>query len=125
MEKRTIIAFVLSFLVLITWSMIFSKKQTPAPEKAREELPKEMTQVRPETVPRPKKSPVPAQLPKAFEQTITPETHEKEIIVDTPLYRAIFSSAGATIKSFQLKTYRLTTDPESPFVELAQIKERG
>ena len=81
MEKRTIIAFVLSFLVLITWSMVFTKKQKPDPEKVREELPKEMTQVRPETVPQQEKSLTPAQIPKAVEPTVAPETHEKEIIV--------------------------------------------
>ena len=85
MEKRTIIAFVLSFLVLIIWSMVFTQKQKPAPEKVQEELPKETTQAPPETVPRPEKSLPPAQIPKAVEAApaVAPETHEKEIIVET------------------------------------------
>ena len=40
--------------------------------------------------------------------------------VETPLYRAVFSSTGASIKSFKLKKYHLTADPDSPLVELAR-----
>ena len=108
MEKRTIIAFALSFLVLIIWSMLFTQKHRPAPEKARENVQEELPAAKPETIARQEKSPAPAPMPKEVEPAVTPETHEKGILVETPLYRAIFSSAGAAIKSFQLKKYRLT-----------------
>ena len=42
----------------------------------------------------------------------------KEVTVETPLYRAVFSSTGASIKSFKLKKYRLTADLDAPLVEM-------
>jgi len=38
--------------------------------------------------------------------------------VETPLYRAVFSSTGASIKSFKLKKYRLTAELDSPLIEM-------
>lgn len=50
-----------------------------------------------------------------------PETVEREIIVDTPLYSAKWSNAGGFIQSFKLKEYRETAEKGSPFVELANL----
>jgi YidC/Oxa1 family membrane protein insertase len=48
---------------------------------------------------------------------------EKEIKVETPLYEAVFTSRGATIKSFKLKKYKTTKEPGSPLVELINITD--
>ena len=48
---------------------------------------------------------------------------EKEVEIDTPLYRAIFSNVGPTIKSFKLKKYYQTIAPDSPLVELVNLKD--
>jgi YidC/Oxa1 family membrane protein insertase len=32
--------------------------------------------------------------------------HEKDVVVETPLYRAVFTTRGAALKSFQLKRYQ-------------------
>ena len=42
----------------------------------------------------------------------------KDVHVETPLYHAVFSSAGARMKSFRLKKYHTTPDTKSPLVEL-------
>ncbi|MBW1941233.1 MAG: hypothetical protein JRJ51_00180, partial [Deltaproteobacteria bacterium] len=53
MEKKALIAFVLSFLILILWSMLFQQKQ-PAPPKQEPapqvETPQQATQTKPPAV---------------------------------------------------------------------------
>ncbi len=123
MEKRTIIAFALSFLVLILWSYLYTPKHkqvAPKKEDLREETRKFAPE--PETPPAFKPS-ISQDTGQAPETSVAPLTSQKEIKVETPLYRAVFSNEGAAIKSFKLKDYRLTTDPESPLVELVNLKK--
>jgi len=125
MEKRMIVAFVLSFLILMVWSFLFApkQKQTPPSEKEIQEKAKETIAKSPET---PHLKPV--ILPKRDQKKdtlIKSNMEEKEVKVETPLYRAIFSSAGAIIKSFKLKRYHLTKDPDSPLIELVNLEENG
>ena len=123
MEKRTILAFVLSFLILLGWSYFFAPKQEEAP-------PQEATtpQKKERPLTEPVKSPdlsVAKTIPEDHpERSIVPKTEEKEIQVETPFYRAVFSNVNATIKSIKLKKYRLTTDPHSPLIELVHTGEK-
>jgi YidC/Oxa1 family membrane protein insertase len=114
MEKKTILAFVLSFAVLILWSILFApqpaqKTDSPAKEEA----------AAPQTAPAATAQPGPGvQKMEKPAETKALKAEEKAVVVETPLYRAVFSSTGASIKSFKLKKYRLTADPDSPQVEL-------
>jgi YidC/Oxa1 family membrane protein insertase len=123
MDKRTILAFVLCFIILISWSFLFGPKQDKTPvkeETVQKELPDEKheTPKVPET-----KSPEPSQiLPKA-EKVVIPEADEKEIEINTPLYRAVFTNVGPAIRSFKLKKYRQTIDSASPLIELVTVKK--
>jgi len=123
MDKRTILAFALSFIVLVGWSLFFGPKQEQAPtgrDIPSAEAPKESVESQ--------KTPAlshPARLPGTKEIPVEaiPRPDEKEIEIDTPLYKAIFSNVGPTIRSFKLKKYRQTTDPDSPLVELVNFKK--
>ena len=149
MEKNTIFAFILSFLVLILWLFFFSHKQekvpvseapqgkqttkqtttqTTTPSTTQTTTPSttpSTTQTKsPEaTLPQPQVSPPqgPSVVPKEMPSTRMVE--EKEISVETPLYSAVFSNVGPTIKSFRLKNYHLTTNPDSPWVELVDTDD--
>ncbi|UCF83267.1 MAG: membrane protein insertase YidC [Desulfobacteraceae bacterium] len=123
MEKRTILAFILSFLVLILWSYLFapSKDQVPKKDESTEmEAPKKVSEA-PETPsiihPAISKAPV-----KTHTELIS-KANEKQIEIDTPLYRAVFTNNGPTIKSFSLKKYRKTTDPNSPSIDLIHLEK--
>ncbi len=123
MEKRTILAFALSFLVLILWSFLFnpSKDQVSKKGETPETVASKTVSQSPETASAPH-----AALSKAPEKTkfkLAPETDEKEVVVDTPLYRAVFTNAGPTIKSFKLKEYRESIDPDSPLIELINLQQ--
>lgn len=116
MEKKTILAFVLSLAVLIGWSVLFA----PKPVEKKEPPPKEEV-LKPSTAATADFQPAPPSqttVPSEPSQAATAE--EKEVVVDTPLYRAVFSTTGAAIKSFKLKKYRVTAESTSPLVEIAR-----
>ncbi len=121
MDKKTILAFALSFVVLVGWSLFFA----PEPQK---QPPKETTGENTQPVTESEKSPVavsPLSTPKAAGASKQSETQleEKRIEIDTPLYKAVFSNVGPTIKSFRLKKYHQTVNPESPLVELVTLEQ--
>ena len=121
MEKRVIVAFVLSILVLLAWSLLFAPKPPEAPQK------EEVTRVEKEKgVPQPVAPPIAKEPtpPKEVEKRL-PTAKEKEIVVETPLYKAVFTNAGPTIKSFKLKKYRETPQSNSPMIDLAHLGESG
>ena len=62
---------------------------------------------------------VPSETPPASASNV----HEKEVEVETPLFKAVFSNVGPTIKSFKLKEYYQTTKPNSPLIELVNLKK--
>jgi YidC/Oxa1 family membrane protein insertase len=98
MEKRTLIAVVLSLIVLLGWSFLQQKIAPPKPRPAeqspmKKETPGEKAQV-------PPLAPPSAALPE------TKETSASDVTVETDLYKAVFSTEGAIIKSWELKTYK-------------------
>lgn len=124
MEKRTIVAFVLSFVILVGWSVFFGPKQKQAPKEGN--LPPVEAPAR--SSPQAPKStelapPAPSQKPVETPSKKPTRADEKEVEIDTPLYRAIFSNVGPTIKSFKLKKYYQTVAPNSPWVELVNLKD--
>jgi YidC/Oxa1 family membrane protein insertase len=123
MEKRTILAFALSFLVLILWSFLFnpSKDQVSKKGETPETVAPKTVSQSPQTTSAPH-----ATISKAPETTkikLAPETDEKEVVVDTPLYRAVLTNAGPTIKSFKLKDYRESIEPDSPLIDLINLQQ--
>ena len=121
MEKNLILAVILSFIILFIWYSLFTpKQQQVAPEK--EAIHGEQGIDLPEKV----TLPPPAQpdaAPDEIEKPAATLIKEKEIRVETPLYSAVFSNKGATIKSFKLKKYRVNIEPDSPPVELVKLKQ--
>jgi len=114
MEKRLLIAIVLSFLVLLLYQMLFVKKKPPPeapPEPAREErvvrkekaLPPSETLAKQEII--------------QEEREIQPisEEVEKQIRVETSLYQAVWSNKGGVLKSWKLKEHQ---DEEKNDLEL-------
>ncbi len=121
MEKRVVIAFVLSILVMLAWALLFAPKSPKAPPK------EEVTRVEKEkAVPESLQPSIakPPTLPKEEAKRL-PTVKEKEIVVETPLYRAVFTNVGPTVKSFKLKKYRKTPQPNSPMIDLVHLGESG
>lgn len=123
MDKKTILAFALSFVVLVGWSLFFS----PEPKQPPAEKGPVAGNIQPLS---PKNGKGPSNSASVSSPKIAPSTEqpvikreEKKIEVDTPFYKAVFSNVGPTLKSFQLKKYHQTTDPDSPFVEMVTLEQ--
>lgn len=123
MEKRTILAFLLSFLVLVIWMAIFGPKQDQQ-HRDKTAIDKEA----PGEISRPPGSPgierpVTLQPPEQKPREAALKEAKKEIEINTPLYKVVFGNAGPTIKSIELKKYRQTLAPDSPLIELVSLEK--
>lgn len=98
MEKRTLLAVVLSIMILVGWQYFFQPKpvpQQPTPIEKTEPAAKARTETAlSEIAPQ-----MPGQPPLAAEKT------GSDVTVETDLYKAVFSTKGAIVKSWQLKKH--------------------
>ena len=98
MEKRTIIAVVLSIAILIGYSYFFQSK--PVPKQPEPPVKNETKSDAPL-----KKEITPVQSP-SFQTSIPQESQEADIIVETELYKAVLTNKGGIIRSWELKKYK-------------------
>ena len=100
MEKRALIALVISFIVFIGFGYVQQKYLPQQPP---------VTPTSEEQSAAPQKSPGPAPVaapPAAAPAAPLPGAHQaKDVVVDTPLYHAVFTEQGARVKSFRLKRF--------------------
>ncbi|MBI5408225.1 MAG: membrane protein insertase YidC [Nitrospirae bacterium] len=107
MEKRTLFAVILSILILVGWSYFF-QKPAQKPKPAQQPPLKTEQAVKPEAQ---QPAVQPLDLPPAAQGAAA-----SDITVETDLYKAVFSTEGAIIKSWELKTYK--DDGKMPVVLL-------
>ncbi len=123
MEKRLILAIVLSFLVLVGYQLLVvkPKAESPLPSQPVEEA---------SSLPQapPVKTTAPEQVPAEAETVPPPETgevpaveasSETTVTVDTPLYRASWSNRGGVLKSWSLKRH---TNKAGEDLELVSLR---
>ncbi len=112
MEKRALIAVVLSLLILILYQEWVARQYgtPPAPPQGEKEK-----KVEKSAAPSPKAQPV---LQEAKPIAHPRQESVKEIRVETDHYVALFTSQGARLKSFTLKHYRTSVDEKSPPFEM-------
>ncbi|MBI5676530.1 MAG: membrane protein insertase YidC [Nitrospirae bacterium] len=98
MEKRTLIAVALSIVILVGWSYFFQPKPVPQkPASVEQTKPAEKSQTdQALSVPAPQN---PEQI------SLTADSSGSDVTVETDLYKAVFSTKGAIVKSWQLKKY--------------------
>ena len=100
MEKRLLLAIVLSFGVLFLYQLVFKPSQQPVSELAADiEKAPEQKSV-PKLLVKPPETPTEQEFQAAEAET------EQDIIVDTPLYRAVWNNRGAQLESWRLKEYK-------------------
>jgi YidC/Oxa1 family membrane protein insertase len=99
MEKRVLIALLISFIVFIGFGYV-QQKYLPHPPPVPK--PNEEQQAAA------KKLPSPEPVKPAVSPPVAPPAvgHQaQDVIVETPLYRAVFTEQGARVKSFRLKKF--------------------
>ncbi len=104
MEKRAVIALVLSLLIFLVFGY-FQQRMAPVPPPDAGPPAEKTTAGAPAPAPSPTAAPAAVPRP-APSPAAAPGSHPaREVTVDTPLYRAVFTEEGARIKSFELKKY--------------------
>jgi YidC/Oxa1 family membrane protein insertase len=114
MEKRTVVALVLTMAVIFAWQFFFTpQQQAPtkgAPAQAQQQVPQTQT---PTQAPAPAAGqtatpPVPAGATAPASAPVTPVVLKstKQIIVDTPKMTVTFGDLGGGITSVKLKEYK-------------------
>lgn len=110
MNRQTLIAIVLMVAILMGYQYYMAKSRPPGPAEQK-----------------PQETPTPAPPERETPPELTPETlsrlassssrtHEVEILVETNLVRAVISTRGGRLKSWQLKKY---LEPDGRPVEMA------
>jgi YidC/Oxa1 family membrane protein insertase len=111
-NKRLILALVLSFLVLVLYQVIFMKNKPqpeaqPQPQKPAL-IEKQAQPTAEETLPTP-----PAQAPEKEDKIGEAQRYEEikaqveeQVVIDTSLYRAVWTNRGASLRSWKLKMHR-------------------
>ncbi len=122
MEKRIILAIVLSFLVLILYQAIFVKKPPQSEVRPEEKI---QVEKKPEEKILEKETPPPSKV--AQEKKVEAEEKsfpqieaqaEEQILLDTSLYYALWSNRGGVLKSWKLKKYK---DDKKEDLELVSL----
>ena len=123
MDKRSILAIVLSLAVLYIYQVFFVKPPLQKPPAANQHT---------ETVTDKPKDKAPPPAPVARDGQVSPAgvvslqqpkgLAEKEIPIETDEYYAIFTTRGAALKSLKLKKYHKTIDKNSDLIELVNVK---
>lgn len=132
MEKRALLAFALSLLVLVFWEYHFGLMR-PAQTPPAQQQSASNTTVAPSASPSAPQATAPgasAPLPPGS-QTL-PQDRLTNLdqkfpswLVETPLYKARVLAPGARLDSFQLEKYRQEVDPNSPPMEMIPTKSTG
>ena len=99
MDKKAILAVVLSLGVFLAYQMFFA----PPPPQKQAAPAQESMQVSKDTAAKPSATQATAAVPKFAAKN---EAAPKDIKVETANYTVIFSTKGAALKSFQLKGYQ-------------------
>src|SRR5499427_4612755 len=121
-QKNTLLAIVLSGVVLLAWSYFFAPQlpRQTAPQQQQQQQAQNQSAPPPGTAP--SKPPVPGQsaaVPGA--QTLTREEALKQsarIDVATPNIKGSIALKGGRIDDVSLPRYRETVDPKSPPIDL-------
>jgi YidC/Oxa1 family membrane protein insertase len=103
MERRLLLAIVLTFIVLTAYQWLVPSPTTSpragSPATARAEQVPGAARCKPRGVPAPTPAPLPAV------ETLKADTAERTVAVDNGLVHAVFSNRGATLDSWALSGY--------------------
>jgi YidC/Oxa1 family membrane protein insertase len=126
-QKNTLLAILLSGLVLLVWSYFFAPQLTGPAQKSPQTQAQNQGQNQPQAPSAPGAQtaapPVPGQNaaptpPKALTRDAALKESGDRIAIDTPSLKGSIALKGARIDDVLLAKYRETIDPNSPLIEL-------
>jgi YidC/Oxa1 family membrane protein insertase len=117
MERRALLAVVISILILVVYQEVVLKRlYTPSARPPESSEPPAAAPAAPEAAP--PQAAAPALVPP--EAAAAPAVEGNDVVVDTDLYEAVFTTAGARLKSLVLKRFRTTVAADSPPLQMIQ-----
>ena len=125
MDKKTILAIILSMVVIFVYNLYFVPKHIPkkamAPSQKEAVIAEQKAPLEPAAAGNPAITSAPAPAP----LKIQGEAMEagQDIRIETPLYIAVFTPKGGTLKSFRLKNYKQSIKKDAPMIEMVHVEE--
>src|SRR5580700_6558936 len=112
MERRLLIVFALTFLVIMLFQPLLKKygPQPPAKQETAQPAPQNQTQT-----PTQPSAPPPTSAATKSSSTPVRATAESDTVIENDVYRIVFTNRGARVKSWVLKKY---TDDKGGQLEL-------
>ncbi len=119
-EKRVIIAFALSFILLLIWRVTFVKTPPPSPKPSGEQATtQQATGAQGSAKVEAPKAPAPPQIPAVEGQ------QAQDITVENDFYRITFSTQGGVVKNWILRKYKDGNGKLLDVVDPAACKQLG
>ena len=109
-EKRVMIAFALSIVMLILYRVYVVKEPPPEPKKAAPAAATMTPAARQPGAPKAATTAAPAAPPAPVALPVLQGTKPEDIVVENKVYRVTLSTQGAVLKSLVLKNYRDAKD---------------
>ena len=117
-KKRFLLAIVLSVIVVFAYQVFFA----PEPVPVKKTVPETTPAISPDTA-----SPSPPPAATSGVNTLSAITKpkltdtEKDVIIDTPLYKAVFTTKGGVLRSFKLKNFKTDISSTAELIELVHV----
>ncbi|MCI5143983.1 MAG: membrane protein insertase YidC [Candidatus Electrothrix sp. AR3] len=111
---RAFLAIILSFLILVGYQYFFMPGQVPIVPVQEQTQPQSAAELA---------DPVPSSV--VASKTVAVDLNARNIVINTPLYKAIFFEQGGGLKSFTLKKYRTEKSDEAPPMEMVTTDNPG
>jgi YidC/Oxa1 family membrane protein insertase len=124
MEKRAIYAILLTFLIIVLWTVIQSKFFPQAPSKPETKEVKKEQIAPPEKYVEKKETLKEPKLAKEVKPSAKAKAvPKKEVSIETQNYWAVFTSEDARLKHFRLKKYEDRVEESALTIKLTQFVE--
>lgn len=124
-EKRVMIAFALSFVLLLLWRVTFVKTPPPVPKPSGSAHPTAQQPAGQKQTEQAAAKPEAPKLPPAPHIAISEGHQAQDIVVENDLYRITFSTQGGVVKSWVLKKYTDANGKPLDVVDAAACKQLG
>jgi YidC/Oxa1 family membrane protein insertase len=125
MEKRAVLAIVLSLVVVVLWSIFFAPVPPPPPSEISEPAPSSSAPPASVEAPQPAAPVNPGSMSSTTTTTErppgAPAAHEVFVTVDTGVARFTLTSQGGSVRAVQLQAYHTTLAKGAPPVEIAPV----
>ncbi|HEX5413068.1 MAG TPA: membrane protein insertase YidC [Terriglobia bacterium] len=124
-EKRVMIAFALSFVLLLMWRVLFVKTPPPAPKPSGSAQATAQHSTEQEGIHQTAAKPEAPKPPPAPQIPVSEGQQAENIVVENDLYRIAFSTRGAVVKSWILKKYKDANGKPLDVVDPAACEQLG